>query len=95
MRFLLDSKSITTHFQPIFSVPQRSVVGMEALTRGVGPGGFLIPPLKLFAMAAAERLSAPVEELCRCAGRQFDPAVVAAFCAEMNQLDPEAALSMS
>ncbi len=65
MRFLLDSKSITTHFQPIFSVPQRSVVGMEALTRGVGPGGFLIPPLKLFAMAAAERLSAPVEELCR------------------------------
>jgi two-component system, cell cycle response regulator len=35
------------------------------------------------------------EELCRCAGRQFDPGVVAAFCAEMNQLDPEAALSMS
>jgi two-component system, cell cycle response regulator len=31
------------------------------------------------------------EELCRCAGRQFDPAVVAAFCAEMNQFDPEAA----
>ena len=31
------------------------------------------------------------EELCRCAGRQFDPMVVAAFCAEMNQLDPEAA----
>jgi two-component system cell cycle response regulator len=33
------------------------------------------------------------EELCRCAGRQFDPMVVAAFCAEMNQLDPEAATS--
>ena len=31
------------------------------------------------------------EELSRCAGRQFDPMVVAAFCAEMNQLDPEAA----
>jgi two-component system cell cycle response regulator len=31
------------------------------------------------------------EELCRCAGRQFDPMVVVAFCAEMNQLDPEAA----
>lgn len=31
------------------------------------------------------------EELCRCAGRQFDPMVVTAFCAEMNQLDPEAA----
>jgi two-component system, cell cycle response regulator len=35
------------------------------------------------------------EELCRCAGRQFDPMVVAAFCAEMNQLDPEAAVSAS
>jgi two-component system cell cycle response regulator len=35
------------------------------------------------------------EELCRCAGRQFDPMVVAAFCAEMNQLDPEAAVSMA
>ena len=31
------------------------------------------------------------EELCRCAGRQFDPMVVAAFCHEMDQLDPEAA----
>ena len=30
------------------------------------------------------------EELSRCAGRQFDPMVVAAFCAEMNHLDPEA-----
>ena len=30
------------------------------------------------------------EELCRCAGRQFDPMVVAAFCAEMNMLDPDA-----
>jgi HD domain len=35
--------------------------------------------------------AAAFEELCRCAGRQFDPMVVAAFCAEMNQLDPEAA----
>ena len=29
------------------------------------------------------------EELCRCAGHQFDPMVVAAFCAEMDMLDPE------
>ena len=64
-RWLLDAKAITTHFQPIFSVPQRNIVGMEALSRGVGPGGYLIPPLKLFQMAAAERLSGPIEELCR------------------------------
>jgi HD-GYP domain-containing protein (c-di-GMP phosphodiesterase class II) len=29
------------------------------------------------------------EELRRCAGHQFDPIVVAAFCAEMDQNDPE------
>jgi EAL domain-containing protein (putative c-di-GMP-specific phosphodiesterase class I) len=31
IRWLVDAKAITTHFQPIFSVPQRAVVGMEAL----------------------------------------------------------------
>jgi two-component system, cell cycle response regulator len=35
------------------------------------------------------------EELCRCAGRQFDPMVVAAFCAEMNQLDPASATTVA
>jgi HD-GYP domain-containing protein (c-di-GMP phosphodiesterase class II) len=32
-------------------------------------------------------------ELCRCAGRQFDPMVVAAFCAEMNRFDPAGAVA--
>jgi EAL domain-containing protein (putative c-di-GMP-specific phosphodiesterase class I) len=62
---LVDAKAVTTHFQPIFSVPQRTVVGMEALARGVDPAGDLIPPLKLFKMAEAERLSGAIEELCR------------------------------
>jgi HD-GYP domain-containing protein (c-di-GMP phosphodiesterase class II) len=35
------------------------------------------------------------EELCRCAGRQFDPMVVAAFCAETNQLDTAAATTVA
>ena len=37
--------------------------------------------------------AAAFEELRRCAGQQFDPKVVAAFCAE-NQFDPEATLSV-
>lgn len=64
-RWLVEAKAITTHFQPIFSIPQRSLVGMEALARGVAGPGYLIPPMQLFKMAAAERLSREVEELCR------------------------------
>jgi EAL domain-containing protein (putative c-di-GMP-specific phosphodiesterase class I) len=65
IRWLVEAKAITTHFQPIFSVRQRSVVGMEALARGVASDGALIPPGTLFRMAEAERLGGEVEDLCR------------------------------
>jgi EAL domain-containing protein (putative c-di-GMP-specific phosphodiesterase class I) len=65
IRWLVDAKAITTHFQPIFSVPQRAVVGMEALARGNAADGSLIPPVTLFKLAEAERLSGAVEDLCR------------------------------
>jgi EAL domain-containing protein (putative c-di-GMP-specific phosphodiesterase class I) len=62
---LVEARRITTHFQPIFSVRQKSVVGMEALSRGLGPGGDLIAPYALFKMAAAEGIAGAVEDLCR------------------------------
>jgi EAL domain-containing protein (putative c-di-GMP-specific phosphodiesterase class I) len=62
---MVEARRVTTHFQPIFSVRRRSVVGMEALSRGVEAGGRLIPPASMFAMAAAEGLAAAVEDLCR------------------------------
>jgi EAL domain-containing protein (putative c-di-GMP-specific phosphodiesterase class I) len=62
---LVHARRVTTHFQPIFSVRRRSVVGMEALSRGVEAGGRLIPPASMFEMAAAEGLAAAVEDLCR------------------------------
>jgi EAL domain-containing protein (putative c-di-GMP-specific phosphodiesterase class I) len=65
IRWLVEAKGVTSHFQPIFSVRQRSVVGMEALARGLGSGGALIPPATLFKMAEAERLGGEVEDLCR------------------------------
>jgi len=65
VRQLLEAQAITTHFQPIFSVRQKSVVGMEALSRGIGPDGRIIPPLTLFADAVAERLSGELEDRCR------------------------------
>jgi EAL domain-containing protein (putative c-di-GMP-specific phosphodiesterase class I) len=62
---LVEARRITTHFQPIFSVRQKSVVGMEALSRGLGRGGDLIAPYALFKMAAAEGIAGQVEDLCR------------------------------
>jgi EAL domain-containing protein (putative c-di-GMP-specific phosphodiesterase class I) len=65
LRSLLNAEAITTHFQPIFSVRQKSMVGMEALSRGLGPGDNLISPCTLFEMAAAARLTGELENLCR------------------------------
>jgi len=65
LRQLLDTEAIATHFQPIFSVRQKSIVGMEALSRGRAPSGEPIAPYDLFRMAAAERLGAELEGVCR------------------------------
>jgi EAL domain-containing protein (putative c-di-GMP-specific phosphodiesterase class I) len=70
LRRLLDTDAITTHFQPIFSVRQKAVVGMEALSRGLMSDGRLISPYELFKMAAAERLGAELEGTCRKAAVQ-------------------------
>ena len=51
LRRLLAADAIVTHFQPIFSVRQRSIVGMEALSRGQWSNGRLIAPYDLFKMA--------------------------------------------
>jgi EAL domain-containing protein (putative c-di-GMP-specific phosphodiesterase class I) len=64
-RRLVEARRVTTHFQPIFSVRRRSVVGLEALSRGVEAGGGLIPPASMFEMAVAEGLAEAVEALCR------------------------------
>jgi EAL domain-containing protein (putative c-di-GMP-specific phosphodiesterase class I) len=62
---LVETRSITSHFQPIFSIRGKSVVGMEALSRGISPTGDLIPPAVLFKLARTEGLAGPVETLCR------------------------------
>jgi EAL domain-containing protein (putative c-di-GMP-specific phosphodiesterase class I) len=57
---------VVTHFQPIFSVKQKSIIGVEALSRGIHPDTLeLIPPATLFEMAAAENVSDDLENLCR------------------------------
>jgi EAL domain-containing protein (putative c-di-GMP-specific phosphodiesterase class I) len=62
---LFEAEAVTTHFQPIFSVRQKSIVGMEALSRGKASNGRLIAPYDLFKMAAEADLTAELERLCR------------------------------
>ena len=62
---MLETQAITTDFQPIFSVRQKCVIGMEALARGISPDGRVVAPEKLFKMALAEGLSAELEGACR------------------------------
>jgi EAL domain-containing protein (putative c-di-GMP-specific phosphodiesterase class I) len=65
LRRLLDAQAIITHFQPIFSVRGKNMVGVEALSRGVAAGGRIVPPSALFEMAAAEQLKDELEDTCR------------------------------
>lgn len=65
-REILDAGAVVTHFQPIYSAKQKSVIGVEALSRGLNPAtSQLVSPLQLFRMAEAEQLNVDMEELCR------------------------------
>ncbi|HET6248573.1 MAG TPA: EAL domain-containing protein [Tepidisphaeraceae bacterium] len=65
-REILDEHCVITHFQPIFSVKQKSVIGVEALSRGINPETReIISPLTLFRMAKSENLSRELEQVCR------------------------------
>ena len=61
---LLNCKALA-FFQPIGSVKTRSVVGVEALARGLDASGCVISPGQLFAEAAELGVAGPWEMLCR------------------------------
>jgi EAL domain-containing protein (putative c-di-GMP-specific phosphodiesterase class I) len=61
----LEPRRIVTHFQPIFSVRRRILVGLEALSRGIDIRGDLIAPASLFKAAQAEGQAEAVEAACR------------------------------
>ena len=63
---IIDTRAILTHFQPQVSLKRKSVIGLEALSRGFDPkSGELIPPTLLFGQArdAATRLA--LDRVCR------------------------------
>src|SRR5882672_12882375 len=72
---ILASKGICAHFQPILSARQKSIVGVEALARGIAGieamplgsalvDGRLIPPDTLFELARKENVVGQLEQLC-------------------------------
>jgi EAL domain-containing protein (putative c-di-GMP-specific phosphodiesterase class I) len=63
---ILAQGSLDIHFQPILSLKQKSIIGLEALARPVdGSTGKAIPPLDLFAWAAARGRTVALDRLCR------------------------------
>ena len=62
---LLRTRGIVTYFQPIVSARQRSIVGLEALSRGVGADSGVIAPRAIFSAADEAGLIDDLDQLCR------------------------------
>ena len=62
---ILRAKGVVTHFQPILSARQKSIVGLEALSRGFVPGEGVIGAQALFRMAEEAGVTDGIESLCR------------------------------
>ncbi|MCL4441509.1 MAG: EAL domain-containing protein [Firmicutes bacterium] len=61
---IIINESIITVFQPILSIKKRSLVGLEALTRGYYNNKIIMPD-SLFALASAAGLTVDLDRLCR------------------------------
>lgn len=63
---IIEEESIDTYFQPLVSAKMRSIVGLEALTRGFcQPSGEIIMPNLLFKLAEENNLTLELDRLCR------------------------------
>ena len=63
LRRLLDSRALSTVFQPIYAFREARVIGYEALVRGL-QGAALQTPAELFAAAADEGLAVELNLVC-------------------------------
>lgn len=63
---IIDNESIITHFQPIISLKDKKIVGIEALSRGISAESpSLISPISLLDAAANQNLSLDLDRLFR------------------------------
>jgi EAL domain-containing protein (putative c-di-GMP-specific phosphodiesterase class I) len=63
---IISQQAIQTFFQPIISIRQKCIVGLESLSRGIdGATGDVISPEILFDMAEARGVTVELDRLCR------------------------------
>jgi EAL domain-containing protein (putative c-di-GMP-specific phosphodiesterase class I) len=66
LKILLDRELVEVHFQPIFSLREKKIVGFEALSRGIHPvSGKLVPPLSMLKAAREFGLVMELDRLFR------------------------------
>jgi EAL domain-containing protein (putative c-di-GMP-specific phosphodiesterase class I) len=66
LKVLLERELVEVHFQPIFSIREKKIVGFEGLSRGIHPmSGKLVPPLPLLKMAKEAGLVLELDRLFR------------------------------
>jgi EAL domain-containing protein (putative c-di-GMP-specific phosphodiesterase class I) len=66
LKVLLDRELVEVHFQPIFSIREKKMIGFEGLSRGIHPiSGKLIPPLPLLKLAKEADLTLELDRLFR------------------------------
>lgn len=74
---LIQNGGVETHFQPITSIRKCQIIGLEALSRGVGnalDGQAPIAPDTMFKLAEAEQVAPALDDLCRqTAMKSFSP----------------------
>lgn len=63
---ILEKRSFTSHFQPIFQNNGKDVFGYEALFRGKNSQGEIIPPDKMFGLATDANLLFQLDLAARC-----------------------------
>ena len=64
VRGIIEKKSIESYFQPLVSLKNGRIIGMEALSRGVWRGE-IVMPLQLFAAAEKSGQRLALDRLCR------------------------------
>jgi EAL domain-containing protein (putative c-di-GMP-specific phosphodiesterase class I) len=63
---VMRGKSLTVHFQPILNLNSRTVIGYEALIRGIRKeDGRLIPPITLFEIAKIGNRTIELDRYCK------------------------------
>ena len=67
---LISAEAITTHFQPVISVKKRSIIGVEALTRGNDGPYRHFAPEQIFSWAEEAKLLEELDQLCKRAALQ-------------------------